>query len=86
MLTPMELKVAALLRIHMENKDIANLLYASVRTIEDTDSISARNSGSGSRIIYRCFWRDGEDMLPSVYSSSIAWISYMLRRFPISRR
>ena len=33
-LTPMELKVAALLRIHMENKDIANLLYASVRTIE----------------------------------------------------
>ena len=30
----MELKVASFLRIHMENKDIANLLYTSVRTIE----------------------------------------------------
>ena len=33
-LTTMELKVASFLRIHMENKDIANLLYTSVRTIE----------------------------------------------------
>jgi len=33
-MTQSELKVATLIRVHMENKDIANLLCSSVRTIE----------------------------------------------------